>query len=484
MAGASDEQDSVTLTRPVSARSRRVLEVAAWFLFAVLLAALGVSSLLLTELPEQWFLFGTGVAALALVSWVRPEAGLLLVLLLLPLDRAKTLGAAGRLTVNVSDIVLALCCAAGFIRHRRLLGDLIRRDYVVALLALAAWIAVALAWTHDIEAGLTEVLNWTAYVGVFLLAALCVKNGVNLRSALGALLVTGCAILVLGLIEALTGMNILEKYATSPIPLAGSLGGLGRIAGPWMHPNRMASYSLIVWSVALALLLTRRSKLGWAAWPIAVIVPGVMFPTQSLSGLAGMVGVVAGVCILYRKLRKKVAGLLVVLVMAGLALSAVVAVRGLSFQETVEAKIESVETTFGAGRFLLWPATLQLIYENPLAGSGTGSFSTAIEHSGRMPLSWIPTHAHNTYLHIAAENGLVGLGLFVLFVVLYVRHFFKERIKFSGDTPEAVFNASGLALAALLCVGLGETFVVWHGISILLFALLGAATGLTQSRSR
>lgn len=70
----------------------------------------------------------------------------------------------------------------------------------------------------------------------------------------------------------------------------------------------------------------------------------------------------------------------------------------------------------------LWPRALNLFFSSPLVGTGYGSFNDQPYHLVKVldglfvfnePVQHIfsDAHAHNTYLHVMAETGLVGLVL-------------------------------------------------------------------------
>jgi O-antigen ligase len=73
--------------------------------------------------------------------------------------------------------------------------------------------------------------------------------------------------------------------------------------------------------------------------------------------------------------------------------------------------------------FFLWPRAVDLFFQSPLLGTGFGSFNdlpynlVGIPHvlSFNRPseLVFSSSHAHNTYFHVLAETGLLGLGLLV-----------------------------------------------------------------------
>jgi O-antigen ligase len=68
-------------------------------------------------------------------------------------------------------------------------------------------------------------------------------------------------------------------------------------------------------------------------------------------------------------------------------------------------------------RTRIWKAGLRVARSHPLLGVGSGAFPQAVKPQLGVPA--IPGHtyvAHNTYLSILVECGLVGLGLFLLLV--------------------------------------------------------------------
>ena len=57
------------------------------------------------------------------------------------------------------------------------------------------------------------------------------------------------------------------------------------------------------------------------------------------------------------------------------------------------------------GRETLWTAALEGFDENPILGIGAGRF---------MEWSGLPTNAHNAYLQVLCEQGIIGFFLFVV----------------------------------------------------------------------
>ena len=108
------------------------------------------------------------------------------------------------------------------------------------------------------------------------------------------------------------------------------------------------------------------------------------------------------------------------------------------------------ETQSFAHRKWIWRMTLAMIREHPLLGCGPGRFETAFaERRNRAEGAAAPfesvAYAHNEWLHIAAESGLIGvLGFAGLVGVILLR-----SLKRLGTDP-VLWGFYGSAVAMLL----------------------------------
>lgn len=122
----------------------------------------------------------------------------------------------------------------------------------------------------------------------------------------------------------------------------------------------------------------------------------------------------------------------------------------------------SVENLSLGGRFSIWVAAVRAFAQRPVVGYGTGSFRTAVRPYG------IEQVAHNSYLSVLVEQGLVGFllyyAMFVAALVSVVRLPLLERrfaLILLGTLSLAMFpltwedqKAAWFVLAAL--IGLGQ----------------------------
>jgi putative inorganic carbon (HCO3(-)) transporter len=105
----------------------------------------------------------------------------------------------------------------------------------------------------------------------------------------------------------------------------------------------------------------------------------------------------------------------------------------------------------------LWRAGLRIVRDHPLAGIGVGQFKAAVgEYTSEKNLSLL---AHNTYLEIAAEMGLPGLGLFLAIFVSSFRSLARVRRSAAREGPPLLRVAATGIEAGLAGFGVAAFFV-------------------------
>lgn len=92
-------------------------------------------------------------------------------------------------------------------------------------------------------------------------------------------------------------------------------------------------------------------------------------------------------------------------------------------------------------RFVYWKDSLAMIRDHWLFGSGGGGWSVLLpEYSS--PIYYVK-YVHNQYLQIFMDTGLIGLLIFVIYIVV----FYKESWKEISNNNENKFWAQGIAIA-------------------------------------
>jgi exopolysaccharide production protein ExoQ len=123
---------------------------------------------------------------------------------------------------------------------------------------------------------------------------------------------------------------------------------------------------------------------------------------------------------LLRRMRKYAAVLLLIYFL--IAATAVVAVLGAGFINTIDFLTGDPTLT---GRAELWNYVLARWQENPYFGQGFGALwqvgvqmGAYLEHGA---LNWVMNEAHNGYLDVLAQTGIIGLLLLIIFLLVALR---------------------------------------------------------------
>ena len=145
----------------------------------------------------------------------------------------------------------------------------------------------------------------------------------------------------------------------------------------------------------------------------------------------------------------------------------------------------------GSGRLALWAAALAMFRDAPLLGHGPNSYVLhyrAYLDALQLP-AWIHIDprvtpwAHNLYLELLAEQGVVGLTAFLAMGAVGLS--MVNQIKRSPHRDLQCLGAgAGAAFIAFLTAASFELSFIRAWVTIILFTLLGLLTTLTRSARR
>jgi len=201
---------------------------------------------------------------------------------------------------------------------------------------------------------------------------------------------------------------------------------------------------------------------------ILYILSGLTMTAIVFSNSRGAVVGVLGLILFYlfvtseRKVRDTVI-LSVILIITSLLLPA-------SFWErmgTIELSLDYQTEASATSRLHLMKSGIACIADHPIFGVGPNSWIYVSEQ-----YSGLDSEPHSAYIKLAAESGLVGLGIFILFFGLTIWRLLihRKRLKYNHNDEQAKFS---LALALVL-IGLAITFAFLnHPYSEFLWAWLG-----------
>jgi O-antigen ligase len=360
---------------------------------------------------------------------------------LVPFDAVTVIPGAGGATLTRLFGILS----AGVL----LASLLIRRWRLVRPPAAALWwglvvllATLSAAWALDpglVRKGLSTALS------IFLLYLVAVSFRPTRKELLGV-----CVLAVLGgAIAAGFGFNQ-EQYSTQV-----HRGTLRFSDERKANPNALAAALVLPFALALGGSVRLRGVVSKAAAIMAVGVIGAgIYLTESRKAL--LAAVVMMLVFLYR-LRQRSQALIVVMVLLGL-----IAAVPQAFSDRIEAVFSGEDAT-GSGRTEIWSVGIGALERFGILGAGLGNFPAVY---GREVLSGrVSMGAHNTYLSIWVELGIVGLVLMFAAVTSHLSGVHRSMATAGNDVVLCAVEAAslGILIIAFFADSLWEKYVwlIW-----------------------
>jgi O-antigen ligase len=353
-----------------------------------------------------------------------------------------------------------------------------RNDFIAAhpvfsyaLGLLVGFAALSLTWAEDPAAGRTDLMRLALNLILFLIVYTAVRTPKQFVWVIGAYV---------------TGAAVSAAYGLLRPPQDVAYYDVSRVGGTLGDPNELASVLVpgMILAAGLAIALKRAPLLRIACLVASALCAAGVFLSLSRGGL-----IATAVALLVALLvagRWRVQALLLVLLVAcgGLFYYGFVA------SEDAVDRVTRVEG--GTGRSDLWTIGWRMVEAEPVGGVGIGNFQTASIHYLLEPgalqrdefIVDEPKSAHNSYLQMLAELGVIGATLFIsiiLFALLCMLRAARIFDRMGERGLELLARAMLVALAGVLAADffISETYSKQLWLLLGLGpALLGVAHGL------
>jgi len=234
----------------------------------------------------------------------------------------------------------------------------------------------------------------------------------------------------------------------------------GWIYGPYVNHNHYAGLMELLVPVPLVLSLTRLAgeKERVAAGVAAAIMVGTVFLSGSRGGmLAIFVELVVFAVVLLRQrvdLVRQKKGMRIALNMAAFAVVLVALLTWLGGKElTSRVSSISVETRTelsGGMRLSIDRDALRMFRNKPVLGWGLGAFPVVYPQFRSFYTNFFVNEAHNDYLQLLCEMGLLGFGTMVWFLIVLYRRALGKIGNWMSEVSGAVTLACTLGFTGIL----------------------------------
>jgi O-antigen ligase len=332
-----------------------------------------------------------------------------------------------------------------------------RRPNLILMLALVFTLlnAVSLFWTIDRAASIERVITYAQLLGLTWL----IWEFARTLEQQEMLMIAYC----LGAYLCIFG--ILQSYATGFRRVA-TWGE--RYSGLGFDPNDLGLILALGIPMAWHLFLNRRGIIRFIAGSyVPAALMGILLTASRGAFLSSLVGLSIVPLAWPRRSFRSTAVIVGALVAGAVLLALVVPQSSWDRILTITTEVQGGKMS---GRIGIWEAAWQVFQERMVFGAGAGAFAASVE-----PLLGPNKGAHNAYLAILVEQGVVGIVSFVALLVACSWSVFRLR------GPE---RKLWTVLALTWFVGVMALNWQYRKITWLLFGLLSAQSAVRLIRDQ
>lgn len=287
------------------------------------------------------------------------------------------------------------------------------------------------------------------------------------------IIIFGAAAAFFGIVQELVNPGAI--YGLRPTPQAISF-------GPFVNRHHFAGFMEMTIGVTLSVLIgggVLPNRRAFVVFALALMCIAALM-TGSRGGILSIFGVVAFILavkfIIYKREGKRqelsVRKLLI-------APAAIVLVLGIFGSALFLGSGDLVARGFGAGnaddisngRFHFWSVSLKIAEANPIIGVGFDAFGAAFPKYDTWPGRFRLEQAHNDYLQMLTDGGIIGLALIGVFIFLFAKLALRN-ISNSTDAVHRSFAIGAFAGCLGIMIHSFFDFPLRTNSNIFFFALL------------
>ena len=311
-----------------------------------------------------------------------------------------------------------------------------------ALLILVQLLVGTSAYRHDT---ITQAMLYCAYGLLCFLATQSLLRSSQARKIAVILGIYGIVVAAFALLQGISPNGKLY-WIRQP-----SMGGW--IYGPYVNHNHYAGLMELLVPIALvnALGHLTHEKERFVAGVAAAIMTGTIFLSGSRGGMLAIFVELVVLAVVFFRQRKRVR------IAIGVGAFAVVLVGLLAWLggKELATRVTSISTETrseisGGMRLSIDRDALAMFRRKPVLGWGLGTFPTVYPQFRSFYTNFFVNEAHNDYLQLLCETGVLGFGTMLWFLAVVVRRALGKIRKWTSDVSAAVTLACLLGLTGIL----------------------------------
>lgn len=313
---------------------------------------------------------------------------------------------------------------------------------------IQAWMTLSV---HP-AATLQQFFRWSTYCAFYVLTVQILKSGDHVRKTVIAITIFGAL---------LSFSSILQFYLTDDMALwIRHVPKNSMIVGPYICHNHYAGLMEMIFPVVLGLfffhrprtrnvsflkgvaeiLSQERANIHILIGMAALLIGTSVFVSLSRGGMLSLcISLVFFTSLVFKRKINRSNALLIVAIIILTAIS----VGWFGWENIVErfARLKNAEGVLYNSRLDFWKDSIRIIPDFLVTGSGIGTYADIYTSYKSVTGNFLVNHAHNDYLELAVEGGIIGFILAAAFIVtLFVKTF---RMFLSRKDAYAVYIYMG-----------------------------------------
>lgn len=338
------------------------------------------------------------------------------------------------------------------------------RERVIALvkdqkLIIALAVSLILSTVFSRVLGISLLIDGVLLLHLLAFIALVAGTSLEELEGLFKLLNTiAIFVCIYGIYQYLTGDLVISKSWTDQ----STFGKLVRVYSTMRNPNIFAGYLVFNLSYASAYLMQKKSDIYTS---INIVLSFIcLIITYSRGGFLAFIAAMLVIMVLHKKW--KMVFCLVVMSVLYYSFNMIGDINraDLGLINTDGSSLYRVE---------IWKASFDLFLKNIAFGSGLGSVMKCLGYSSDKLKGFI-AHSHNIPIHLLAETGLVGLGIFTAIIADSIKKFIGYWKEYKNSPYSYIAVGFAASIVALLVHGMVDCviFVPTRSIVFLIYLSL------------
>ncbi len=402
------------------------------------------------------------VAAIILLLMIlrNPEIGMLLSVALCPfmtLTERPTLSLMVLVVLSLFSFVVKLLCGKRVWRWEL-------TDAAVALLLLMYIFGGVV--TRGGRASLESALMYAALMSIYFMVANLVRSQDAVRRMMHVLIGSCTIVALVGLWQRFFST---VEVAYLDLSLFSDLGG--RVYATWENPNMLAEYLVLLLPLVLSCLFAKGRALRGFGYAVCLCLLGacLIFTWSRGAWLGAVISMFLFLlCLNHKALSYTVVAALPVATLLPLIPERITR-RFLSIGNLADSSV--------LYRLNLWQGIKDMLSDHWFGGVGVGERAFCTVYA-RYALPGIESamHAHNLYLQLLCSFGVVGLVVFALTMLLWMRHALEYYRYGEWRGPRLVVLGGVMGIVALLIMGLFDDIFYNYRIFFMFWTVMGLVT--------